>query len=218
MRWLSQIILIEYNGTMKKIAIVGYKGKMGGLVYNSLKEIYEIVGIGKDDRLENFSGLDLVIDFATAESSVQSAEYCLKHKTPLIIGSTGQTSEQNKRIDEISKSVVVLKRANFSCGIEAMKKMIDEVMLLLPEKIIITEKHHILKKDAPSGTAIELKNYIESSFKKKVQVKSIREGDEKGEHLVEFYFGDEKISIKHNVFSRNAFASGVKTVINNLLN
>ena len=215
---LSQICWFEYNGTMKKIAIVGYKGKMGGLIFEALKNEYSLIGVDKNDDIGQFSALDLVVDFANADSSVSSAEYCLKNHVPIIIGSTGQSAEQLERLNEISKHILLIKRANFSRGIEAMKQAIDKIMPLSPEKIEIIEKHHIHKKDAPSGTALELKSYIQKNYSKDIIIKSIREGDEKGEHLVEFYFGSEKISIKHNVYSRTAFVEGVVFEINKIFN
>ena len=80
---------------MKKIAIVGCEGKMGSLISIELQKEYFLCGVNKSNRLEDFGDLDLVVDFASHESSVKSAEYCLKKNIPCVIGSTGQTQEEN---------------------------------------------------------------------------------------------------------------------------
>ena len=190
---------------MKNIAIVGYKGKMGSLIFLFLKEKFDVVGVGKEDSLDNYSGIDLVIDFASHESSLISAEYCLKNKIPIIIGATGQTKDEEMRLNQIAQKIKVVKKANFSRGIEVLKNSLNAIIAGNPNSIEIIEKHHVNKKDAPSGTALEIKEYIEHICNKKVAITSIREGLEMGEHIVKAYFNDETISLKHNVYSRNAF-------------
>ena len=203
---------------MKKIAVVGCNGRMGSLITNELKNHYEVVGIGRENSLEDVKDVSLVVDFATHESSVVSAEYCLKKGIPLVIGSTGQTEDENKRLDEISKKIIIIKKANFSAGIEVLKSFIENVLKLHPKKFEIVEKHHKYKKDKPSGTAKELELFIRQRFFGDVEVSSIREGEEMGEHKIVAYFCDEKITIKHNVYSREAFVRGVIETIKNLLN
>ena len=202
---------------MKKIAVVGYKGKMGSPIFLALKENFEVVGIGRNDDLGNIDNLDLVIDVASGTSSLCSAEYCLKKRIPLIIGATGQTSEENRRIDEISKFIKIIKKSNFSVGFELLKDFIDRILIEKPENISIIEKHHINKKDSPSGTALELKNHIEKKFLKNVHIYSIREGDIKGEHVIILKLKNEEIVIKHNVFSRDAFVDGIVKDVMNLI-
>lgn len=203
---------------MKKIAIVGCKGKMGSLISKELEHEFEIFGIDKDDKLENLPNLDLIIDFANHESSVVSAEFALERGIPIIIGSTGQTCAENEKLAEISKQIKLVKKANFSRGVEVLKKFIDNVLELAPEKFEIKEKHHINKKDAPSGTALELQNYIKQKFTGEIKISWVREGDEMGEHEVIALVGDEKLSAKHNVFSRDTFVKGVTNEVKILLN
>ena len=159
-----------------------------------------------------------MIDFASHKSSVISAEYCLRKNIPCVIGSTGQTEWENKRIEEISKHKKIVKSANFSKGIDVLKKFVDSVLMCQPDKIEIIEKHHKNKKDRPSGTALELEKYIKEKFDGEIKITSIREGEEMGEHTIIVSFGDEKITISHNVYSRNAFVLGVKDVVKTLLN
>lgn len=212
-----KVFFLEYNEIMEKIAIVGYRGKMGRLITDALKDDYLCVGVGRNDNLEDFQDVDLVIDFASHESSVKSAEFCLLRKIPIIIGSTGQTEAENNRIEEISKKIKVARHANFSRGIEILKAFVDGAVTLSPEKFEIVEKHHIHKKDKPSGTAIELQAYIARRFGGEIEIKSIREGEEMGEHEIIAYLSDENLSIKHNVYSRKVFVLGVEKAVKELL-
>ena len=202
---------------MKKIAVVGYKGRMGSLITKELQKDFDLVKIGRENSLSEVKDVSLVIDFASHESSVVSAEFCLKNNIPLIIGSTGQTKEENKRIEEISKQIRLIKKANFSNGINVLKQFIETVLKLKPERFEIIEKHHKNKKDAPSGTALELEKLIKQNYDGDIKIKCVREGEEMGEHEIVAYFHDEKLSFKHNVFSRDAFVFGlvqdVKTLI-----
>ena len=202
---------------MKKIVVVGYKGRMGQLITNMLMKEFIVIGVSRNSCIDFIQDADLVVDFASHESSVKSAEFCLKKNIPIIIGSTGQSESENLRIDEISKKIKVIKKANFSKGMEILKHFIDEVLPMNPHKFEIIEKHHINKKDKPSGTALELKNHICKRFNGRIEIMSIREGKEMGEHEIVAYVKDERLSIKHNVYSRNAFVFGVVETIKNLL-
>ena len=194
---------------MKKIAIVGFKGKMGALIYQALEKKYDIIGIDKENNLKDYKDIGLVIDFSSGSNSVVSAEYCLEYKIPIIIGATGQTIEENNKIDIISKQITVIKKSNFSVGFELLKKFVDFVIQLKPNYFEIIEKHHLHKKDKPSGTALSLKDYITENFHGQVLITSIREGTEMGEHKIVAHIKDETISIQHNVISREAFVCGV---------
>ncbi len=194
---------------MKKIAVVGCKGKMGSLISKELEKDYIICGVTRENCLEDFEDVSLVIDFATHESSLTSAEFCLKKGVPLIIGSTGQTEQENERINEISKQILVIKKANFSRGIEVLKMFIENVSKLKPDRFEIIEKHHKHKKDKPSGTALELEKFIKEKCDCDIKIYSIREGEEMGEHSVVVYIKDEKLVMKHNVYSRETFVRGL---------
>ena len=117
---------------MKRIAVVGYKGKMGGAVFNQLKvKGFDVVGIDKEDSLEVLTNIDLVIDFGGPESSAISAKWCAKNGVAIIIGSTGQSNEQNEIIANASKNVAVLKAGNFSVGIFMLKKFFASLLMLI---------------------------------------------------------------------------------------
>ena len=195
-----------------KIAIVGCKGKMGSLLCHELKDDYDVVGIEKGEKLEG-TNAELVVDFASAESSVESALWCKKNAVPIIIGSTGQSAMQMKQLCEVSKSVPVFKAGNFSAGIQFLKNSIFNFVNSEVQDVVVFEKHHKEKKDAPSGTAIEISDYILNNFKIKPSVIYERGGKEIGTHSVDIYYKNEVITITHKAFSREAFVDGVKKAI-----
>lgn len=202
---------------MEKILVVGYKGKMGSMIASALQGNFLVVGVDKDDNLWDFEGANLVVDFGSHESSVESARFCLKNNIPLVIGSTGQTDEENKEIAEIAKRIPITKRANFSYGVSILEKIVGIVLNQKPNSIEIIEKHHIHKKDKPSGTAIELEKHINEFYPEPIKITSVREGEEMGEHEIIFDFSDEKLSLKHNVNSRAAFVRGVVDEVKKLI-
>ncbi len=193
----------------KKVLVVGSNGKMGECVCEILKNEYLLEKCEKQDQIDNFDA-DLVIDFASAGSSVVSAEYCLKNKVPLVVGATGQSKEQLEKISKVAEVAPLLVCSNFSVGVCVLKQLLLKVLKLDISEICVFEKHHSSKKDAPSGTALNLEKLICQNSRVKPQMLCERGGSEIGTHILDFYFDDEKLSLSHQAFSRKAFALGVK--------
>ena len=191
-----------------KIAVVGANGKMGKLLCEKLSDKFDVLKITRECKLDK-QNICLVVDFASAESSVESAVWCAKHKVPLIVGSTGQTNFQKDEILKASEKTPILIAGNFSVGILLLKKLLKTVDFELVEDIVIFEKHHKNKKDKPSGTALELENLIRSKTSRHADVLVERGGKEIGTHKIDLYFENELISIKHQAFSRECFTDGV---------
>ena len=200
----------------KKILLVGANGKMGKVVAEKLKTNYDIVEFDINSRWFDF-GVDLVVDFGSAESSVLSAKYCLKYHIPLIVGSTGQSQNEIEKIREVSKYAALVICGNFSVGVYLLKRCINQILSYNIDDICIFEKHHKNKKDSPSGTAIMLENYIKNRYKSNIQVLTERGGEEIGTHMLDFYFSKEKIAISHQAFSRESFAEGVLIAVDYIL-
>lgn len=192
----------------KKILLIGSRGKMGEVVKNTLQNEYLIIDAKRGQNWADFES-DLIIDFGSAESSVIASEVAVKKGIPLIVGSTGQSEIQRQKIELASKQVPVLMAGNFSIGMAVFRKLVREVLKIKVDDIAIFEKHHKAKKDSPSGTAIELLHMAEKLSDIRPQVLSERGGKEIGTHTIDFYFGDEVLSVKHQAFSRQAFADGV---------
>jgi len=203
---------------LKKIAIIGYRGKMGKALYEKIKDKYEVCGIDVQDSLDKAIDPDLVIDFSNGKNSRKTAIWCKNNRVPLIIGATGQTEKDMKIIKKCSNEIPILKAGNFSQGINIIKEFINYLKKYKIESVSIFEKHHKDKKDYPSGTAIELAETINNNLQIKSSVCAIRGGKEIGLHELSFYFEDEVIKISHQAFSRNAFISGVLESIEFILN
>ena len=194
---------------MNKIAVVGYKGKMGSEVYECLRSSFCVIGIEKGDGLGLAADVELVIDFGGAQSSLESADWCKLNNKKLIIGSTGQTEMEIEKIKNVSKHIPLMMAGNFSIGILKLKEILNLFKESEIESVNIIEHHHKLKKDKPSGTAKEIGNLVKQKLKVNPKTLSLRNGEEIGTHEVEVYLNGEVLRITHQAFSRRCFARGV---------
>ena len=179
-------------------------------VYKSFKEVKEKV--------------DVVIDFSSPAVLKDEMEWAIKNNVPVVLGSTGFTGEQLKYVDECAKKVALFRTANFSLGVNLLMKLVREAALVLGDKfdIEIIEKHHNLKADAPSGTALMLaesanvqnKQYLYGRDKntgkrgKEIGIHAVRGGTIVGEHEVMFAGEDEIVTLSHSARSKRVFAAG----------
>ena len=193
---------------MSSIYINGLSGKMGITLKNLIKNEpnLEIVKTIKDS--------DLIIDFSRPESTMLVLQEAQQQIKPIIIGTTGFNDDEVKSIDEASKNIPILLSFNMSKGIFYLKKNIKNFLKdnLDSFECTISETHHTEKVDAPSGTAIELKKFIELNNNQNqissIEIKSNRILDVFGIHEVIFYNENNHISFKHEALSRNIFADG----------
>ena len=172
---------------------------------------------------------DAVIDFCTAKATDTLLEYCEKRQIPVVLCTTGLTDEQIKKVEETSKHVAVLKSANMSLGINLLMKLVKEAAQTLAAAgfdMEIVEKHHRLKVDAPSGTALALADSLnegldnayhytfdrsqrrEQRDDKEIGISAVRGGTIVGEHDVIFAGDDEVITFQHTAYSKKLFAKG----------
>lgn len=172
---------------------------------------------------------DAVIDFSTASIIDKLLDTCVNKKLPVVLCTTGLSKEQLEKVSEASKQVAVLKSANMSLGINLLLKMLKEATGVLAPAgydIEIVEKHHNLKLDAPSGTAIALADSINEELNgeyeyvydrstrrekrpvKEIGISAIRGGTIVGDHDVIFAGTDEVITFSHSAYSKGVFAKG----------
>lgn len=228
---------------MVRIIMHGCNGKMGqvitGLV-NADANAEIVAGIDVYDDGHNeypvFSNLndctvdaDVIIDFASAKAIDGLLDYCEAKKMPVVLCTTGLSEEQIERTVKVSESVAVLRSANMSLGINTLFKILKTVSPLFAEAgydIEIVEKHHRLKLDAPSGTALALADAVNESLPerydykfdrsadrqvrpdKEIGISAVRGGTIVGEHEVIFAGEDEVITFKHTAYSKSVFAKG----------
>ena len=173
---------------------------------------------------------DVMIDFSTPENSLENIKFCLQRNKKIVIGTTGFTDTQMKKIKKYSKKISILCSPNFSLGINLMCLILEKIFKILGEvnEISILETHHSQKKDLPSGTSLYLQSIITNFFnwkflkkdilnyyylntknvQKKIGSSSIRIGKVIGEHTVILSMKEEIIKITHQANHRNIFSRG----------
>ena len=177
------------------------------------------------------ANIPLVVDASYPENFDKVYDFCYKNKIPLVLASTGHTQQQFRKLDKLAKKVAVLKAPNLSEGIaffktQILKPIIHDInhktnnqAISIPNdydisdvKIKIIETHHDKKKDAPSGTAIDLKNYIKKGLghmDSEIEIESIRDKSSVGKHEVIFRLKNEEFSVSHNALNRDIFGQGI---------
>lgn len=198
------------------IGIVGGRGKLGTIIYNTIQNDSETIDStiieNTNDLLHTNGVVDVYIDCTTSEAFMQNYQAYRMLKKPIVIATTGFSSLQLKYIFELSKEIPIIKSANFSIGVYKYLKLVEYAATLFCDdfEIAIIEKHHEYKKDRPSGTANEMIKVIHKvKPNKKVSAESIRLFDIVGEH--ELYFrglGGETVELSHRIYNRESFANG----------
>ncbi|MGB7069517.1 MAG: dihydrodipicolinate reductase C-terminal domain-containing protein, partial [Pyrinomonadaceae bacterium] len=162
------------------------------------------------DRLRQ---VDVAIDFSIAEAVRRNVEACVAAGVPIVEGTTGWSGERN----EIERIVMdgggaMVFGANFSVGVNLFYRIADfaaELFAKFPEyEVFLEEQHHSRKKDAPSGTALKLKDIVSEHVAEEFSVSSTRAGNIPGTHRVGFDGTADQILLEHFARSRNGFASG----------
>ena len=167
------------------------------------------------DSLAETEVADVLMDMSSPQFFEEIVKYCKSKKVPLILASTGHSEEQIDILRELSKIVPIMHAPNLSVGINLVKKILNFYPLDdLANSIEIIETHHKNKLDSPSGTAIELRNLIESKNSEvKISIKSIRDEDSVGIHTIKLNMANETIEITHRANSRKIFAQGAITAV-----
>ncbi len=204
-----------------KIALIGY-GAMGRLVRtlaeNKNHEIAVVIdesdaNLPAERLAEKLKGVDAAIDFSVAEAVKRNVEACLIAEVLLVEGTTGWNDEKEaikKMIEEKNGAFVF--GANFSIGVNLFYRITDFASELYAKfedyEAFIEEQHHSRKKDAPSGTALKLKEIVVKNIEKDFSVSSTRAGNIPGTHRVGFDGNADQILLEHAARSREGFASG----------
>jgi 4-hydroxy-tetrahydrodipicolinate reductase len=142
---------------------------------------------------------------------VHNLRACLANGSRVVVGTTGWYEHLNDmHALATRKGAGFLYGTNFSIGVQAFLRVARELALAAPHyDFRITETHHVSKKDAPSGTALSLKQVLETANPAlTVEITSHREGDASGVHLIEARSEHDRIELKHEAFSRRGFAEG----------
>jgi 4-hydroxy-tetrahydrodipicolinate reductase len=155
---------------------------------------------------------DVAIDFSHAGAITEICAAALQHRKPLVIGTTGHSTEQRGTIEETAQSLPIVFASNFSVGVNVLFWLTCKAAEQLGGDfdVAIVETHHKMKKDTPSGTAKTLAEVLKETKKTKreIPIQSIREGDVVGEHTINFSGPAEHLELTHRAASREIFARG----------
>ena len=197
-----------------KVIISGY-GKMGHIVEAELKAR----GIELAEASEDISATDkslakecVCIDFTTPEAFRGNYRFIAQNFKAAVIGTTGWNdikADVVKAFEDAGTPMIYA--SNFSLGVNALFAAIakaSEILKGAGYKPEIEEIHHIHKLDAPSGTAKTMGELVERTLGEKPEITSIREGEVPGIHTLTLTSACDKLTLRHEAFSREGFAKG----------
>jgi 4-hydroxy-tetrahydrodipicolinate reductase len=201
-----------------KVLLLG-QGKTGSLVADVARQRgHEVRSLRSKDNqdgrgltLEVLQQSDVVIDFTTPHAAIPNIIRCAEARVPMIVGTTGWYQHMDKVRELVAeRKAALLYGSNFSIGMNFFFKAVQAMAPILKGNYLgnIVERHHVHKKDQPSGTAVKLKNILEAGTGAHVEVASVREGETVGMHLVMFDSADDVILFTHDAKNRMGFAEG----------
>jgi 4-hydroxy-tetrahydrodipicolinate reductase len=241
---------------LTKVLVIGIAGRMGMTIAGCIedtadvdlgggteqagspnleKDVGEVAGIGTkgivvmEDLGAALETCDVVIDFTTPESSLQTLKTSAEKGKPVVVGTTGFSPEQRKEIEKIGTKIPCVVAPNMSIGVNVLFKLVADAAQVLGDAydVEIVEAHHKFKKDAPSGTAVRISEIVADSLgrnleevgvygrkgiavrtPKEIGIHTLRAGDIIGEHRVLFGGMGENFEVFHRAQSRETFARG----------
>ena len=229
---------------MVKIIVNGCNGTMGRTLIETISssDDFQVVGgvdpFGAAKEEWNFStysslievkeSADVVIDFSRVEGLKDLLKAAKTRKLAVVIATTGLSEEHFEYIRECAEEIPILQAANMSLGINLLKVLVRQAAAVLGKSfdIEIIEKHHHLKRDAPSGTALALADVLKASIDRpteyvygrhdknklredsEIGIHAVRGGNIVGEHDVIFAGRDERLNLSHAAYSKALFAIG----------
>jgi len=208
---------------MTRILLVGH-GRMGALVEQLAPEYdCEIAGIVTEENgVAGIAGApdatDVAVDFTTANAILANMQALAERRINVVIGTTGwQDHEPQVRAVAERHGIGVLAASNFSIGLHIFRTAVAQASAGFAAQAAvgawIHEAHHIAKKDAPSGTALTLKDaMIGAGYARPIDVSSTRAGSIPGTHTVGFDGPSETVTLTHTVRDRAVFARGALEV------
>lgn len=236
---MTNIIMRGCNGRMGQVisglvaALDNCRIIAGIDLYDEQKNDYPVYQTLTDCIADSKTGkiekADVVIDFASPKNFDEFLSAALGEKLPIVLCTTGLSEQQLADIEAASKQIAILRSANMSMGINTVIKLLKDISAMLTGAgfdVDIVERHHKMKLDAPSGTALALADAINDSLpekyeyvydrstrrevrpKNEIGLSAVRGGSIVGEHEVIFAGVDEVIEIKHTAYSRAIFGNG----------
>jgi len=197
-----------------RLLLVGY-GKMGRLVEQMAPdhgcEIADRIDVGRGDWSVP---ADVAVDFSTADALRGNFGRYIGRKLPVVIGTTGWLGQEAElRAQAEGAGLGVVASANFSIGVNLFQFLVTEAARLMQAHeqygAWIHEAHHATKRDAPSGTALLLRDVmVEAPYGRPIDISATRAGSIPGIHTVGFDGPSDTIELTHTARDRSGFASG----------
>jgi 4-hydroxy-tetrahydrodipicolinate reductase len=204
-----------------RLALIGY-GAMGKLVENlasaagdeiRLKVESSGASLEAAELAASLRGHDVAIDFSVASAVLRNIDACARADVALVEGTTGWQEKlaEARRLVEDHKGALVY-GANFSIGVNVFYRIVSQAARLMASldqyQAFMEEEHHARKRDAPSGTALKLKDLMSEYIKTEIPIASVRAGHIPGTHRVGFDSAADQIMLTHMARSREGFAAG----------
>ena len=204
-----------------KLALIG-NGAMGHMVAAEARRRGDDVGaviassdkdLSIDQLAEKLRGHDAAIDFSVGDAVLKNVEACARAQVPVVEGTTGW-KQNEPRVKEIvaENNGALVYGANFSIGVNLFYRLTSEAAKLFAAvegyEPFIEEAHHNRKRDAPSGTALKLRDIMSQHLPGDISTASTRAGYIPGTHRVGFDSEPDQILLTHTARSRQGFAAG----------
>jgi 4-hydroxy-tetrahydrodipicolinate reductase len=171
--------------------------------------------------------IDAMIDFSHPLGALEVARLCQQSGIPLVIGTTGLETSQRVQLEAVSTSIPLLISPNMSRAVNLLMRLVGEAARVLGKTadIEIIERHHRMKKDAPSGTALRLaeiaaqaagvgkfvhgrEGQVGERPHDEIGIHAVRAGDSPGDHSVVFGLLGESLELSHRALNRDGFVRG----------
>jgi 4-hydroxy-tetrahydrodipicolinate reductase len=204
-----------------RLALFGH-GAMGRLVEERARNDGHEVALvitssdaaqSADAIIDRLRGHDAAIDFSVAGAVLANVHLAMRADVPLVVGTTGwreQEAEVRRLVEEQNGALVY--GANFSVGVNLFYRVVARAAELFANfdtyAPFIEEAHHARKRDAPSGTALKLRDLIAAHYEQDIPVASTRAGYIPGTHRVGFDSATDQVLLTHTARSREGFAAG----------
>ncbi|MBM4113256.1 MAG: 4-hydroxy-tetrahydrodipicolinate reductase [Phycisphaerae bacterium] len=206
-----------------RIVVHGAKGRMGtrlvALARNDTRlQLVAALDLGDDEAwIASSEGADAVIDFSSDLGAQSAVRVALAKRCALLVGTTALSRTTLSMFDDAAKSIPAMVAANTSLGVAVARRLVRQAAQMLGDAFDaeIVERHHRLKKDAPSGTAKLLEESLRAGGRplEPSRIHALRGGDVIGEHAVSFCGPGEVLEIRHAATSRDLFALGALTLV-----
>ncbi len=193
------------------IIVAGASGRMGARVEALARadarfEVAARITIDHPLMARDLESAGAIVDFSAPSASIAFAAAAARARKPIVIGTTGWTAAQTKKLAAFSRKTPIFLSPNFSRGVSVLFELAALASRLLPGcSAAIVETHHDRKKDAPSGTALKL---AAATGRAKVPTLSQRLGDVVGDHTLTLAGPCERLELTHRADSRDVFARG----------